>query len=63
MFVSGDDGEAKEQVTRLLVSLGHTDVIDLGDISTARGTEMFLPLWLRLWGALGTGIFSIKVVR
>ena len=41
-------------VTELLRSFGHTDVIDLGDISTARGAEMILPLWLRLWGALGT---------
>ena len=35
-------------------SIGHTDVIDLGDLSTARGTEMLLPIWLRLMGALGT---------
>ncbi|HEY8719968.1 MAG TPA: hypothetical protein VIM26_15410, partial [Pengzhenrongella sp.] len=41
----------------------HTDVIDLGDITTARGPEMYLPLWLRLWGAVGTGMFNIKVVR
>jgi hypothetical protein len=38
-------------------------IVDLGDISTARGTEMYLPLWLRLWGALGTGYFNIRVVR
>lgn len=63
VFVSGDDAEAKGEVTRLLASLGHTDVIDLGDLTTARGTEMYLPLWLRLWGSLGTGIFNIKVVR
>ena len=63
VFVSGDDAGAKEEVTRFLESLGHTDVIDLGDITTARGTEMYLPLWLRLWGSLGTGIFNIKVVR
>ncbi len=63
VFVSGDDAEAKREVTRFLESLGHTDVIDLGDITTARGTEMYLPLWLRLWGSLGTGIFNIKVVR
>ena len=63
VFVSGDDAEAKQVVTGFLMSLGHTDVIDLGDISTARGTEMYLPLWLRLWGSLGTPIFNIKVVR
>jgi predicted dinucleotide-binding enzyme len=63
VFVSGDDAEAKLQVTRFLASLGHTDVIDLGDITTSRGPEMYLPLWLRLWGSLGTGIFNVKVVR
>ncbi|MFI6328237.1 NADPH-dependent F420 reductase [Micromonospora chersina] len=63
VFVSGDDAEAKKVVTELLASFGHTDVIDLGDITTARGTEMLLPLWLRLYGGLGTPLFTIKVVR
>jgi predicted dinucleotide-binding enzyme len=63
VFVSGDDAAAKETVTELLTSMGHTDVIDLGDISTARGTEMLLPVWLRLWGALGTPAFNFKIVR
>ncbi|MFE9916297.1 NADPH-dependent F420 reductase [Micromonospora sp. NPDC005553] len=63
VFVSGDDAEAKRIVTGLLVSFGHTDVIDLGDLSTARGTEMLLPLWLRLYGRLDTANFNIKVVR
>ena len=61
--VSGDDPVAKATVTELLQSFGHTDVIDLGDISTARGTEMLLPVWLRLMGALGTGMFNFKIVR
>jgi predicted dinucleotide-binding enzyme len=63
IFVSGDDAEAKSTVTELLVSFGHTDVIDLGDITTARGTEMLLPVWLRLMGALGTPSFNFKIVR
>ncbi|ONI88441.1 NADP oxidoreductase [Saccharothrix sp. ALI-22-I] len=63
VFVSGNDADAKAVVTDLLRQFGHTDVIDLGDITTARGAEMYLPLWLRLIGALGTGIFNIKVVR
>jgi predicted dinucleotide-binding enzyme len=63
VFVSGNDAEAKKTVTALLESFGHTDVIDLGDISTARGTEMVLPLWLRLMGALNTPMFNLKVVR
>jgi 8-hydroxy-5-deazaflavin:NADPH oxidoreductase len=36
---------------------------DLGGISSARGTEMYLALSLRLWGALGTGYFNIAVVH
>lgn len=64
MFVSGNDATAKTQVTGLLKNwFGWRDIIDLGDISTARGTEMYLPIWLRLWGALGTGMFNIKVVK
>jgi predicted dinucleotide-binding enzyme len=63
VFVSGNDAEAKAAVTTLLRSFGHTDVIDLGDITTARGTESFLPLWLRLMGSLGHASFNIAVVR
>ena len=63
VFVSGDDAGAKATVTRLLESFGHDDVIDLGSIETARGTEMLLPIWLRLLGALGTAQFNVKIVR
>ncbi len=56
VFVSGNDADAKATVTQLLREFGHTDIIDLGDITTARGTEMFLPLWLRLMGVVGTPI-------
>lgn len=63
VFVCGNDADAKAAVTALLHELGHTDVIDIGDITSARGTEMYLPLWLRVMGALGTVEFNIKVVR
>ena len=63
VFVSGDDPEAKATVTGLLQSFGHDDVIDLGGIETARGTEMLLPIWLRLMGKLGTAHFNFKIVR
>lgn len=63
VFLSGDDPAAKEVVTGMLTSFGHTDVIDLGDITTARGAEMLLPVWLRLMGSLGTATFNFKVVR
>jgi predicted dinucleotide-binding enzyme len=63
IFVSGDDAAAKATVVELLESFGHDDIIDLGPLETARGTEMVLPVWLRLMGTLGTGAFNFKVVR
>jgi predicted dinucleotide-binding enzyme len=64
LFVSGDDAGAKAEVTRLLGEwFGWRDVIDLGDITTARGTEMYLALWVRLIGPMGSPSFNIKVVR
>ena len=63
VFVCGNDDQAKEQVAEILRSFGWRDVIDLGDITSARGTESYLPLWLRLWGALQAPMFNIKVVR
>ena len=50
IFVCGNDEAAKAQVTELLRTFGwgEGNVIDLGDITAPRGTEMYLPLWLRL---------------
>jgi hypothetical protein len=64
-FICGDDPEAKAQVAGLLRSFGwpSESIVDLGDITASRGTEMYLPLWLRLFGALGTGHLNIAVVR
>jgi 8-hydroxy-5-deazaflavin:NADPH oxidoreductase len=63
VFVCGDDAEAKARVTELLRGFGWTDILDLGDISAARGTEMVMPIWLRLFGALQKPVFNFKIVR
>jgi predicted dinucleotide-binding enzyme len=63
VFVSGDDADAKATVAGLLHDLGHTDVIDLGDVTTARGAEWLMPAWLRVMGATGSPFFNWKVVR
>jgi hypothetical protein len=64
MFVCGNDAGAKQRVTEWLRDwFGWRDVIDVGDITTARGTEMLLPIWVRLMGALGTPMFNFKIVR
>lgn len=64
IFVSGNDADAKATVTGFLRDwFGWREVIDLGDITSARGAEMLLPLWVRLMGVFGTGAFNFKVVK
>jgi hypothetical protein len=64
LFISGNDPDAKQRVTTLLREwFGWKSVIDLGDITTARGTEMLLPIWVRLWSALGTPMFNFRIAR
>ena len=63
VFVSGNDAPAKAAAAELLKSFGWKDVLDLGDISSARGPEMYMAMWLRLWGATGTAMVNVKVVR
>lgn len=63
MFLCGNDAKAKETVTKILKQFGWKSVIDLGDISGARGMEMTLPIWLRIWGVLDNSMFAIKIVE
>jgi hypothetical protein len=65
VFISGNDADAKAKVKEVLKSFGwaESNITDLGDIVAARGTEMYLPLWLRMYGAGGSGVFNIKVVK
>jgi 8-hydroxy-5-deazaflavin:NADPH oxidoreductase len=63
VFVCGNDEEAKAEVAAMLESFGWAgeEIIDLGDISSARGTEQYVGLWVRLMGALGTAEFNIRI--
>lgn len=64
IFVSGNDAGAKAKVTEFLKKeFGWKIVIDLGDITTARGTEMWLALWIRLYGKFGSANFNLHLVR
>jgi 8-hydroxy-5-deazaflavin:NADPH oxidoreductase len=65
VFVAGNDAAAKTTVRGLLREFGWKDanILDLGGLRAARGTEMFLPLWLSLMQANGTGDFNVRIVR
>jgi 8-hydroxy-5-deazaflavin:NADPH oxidoreductase len=62
VFISGNDAAAKTEAAELFRSFGWSDVVDLGNITTVRGTEMYLPRWARIWGATQNPMFNIKVV-
>jgi 8-hydroxy-5-deazaflavin:NADPH oxidoreductase len=64
IFMAGNDEDAKGEVRSLLESFGWpgADVMDLGGIEAARGMEMYLPLWLKLYGAAGSPHLNVKVV-
>jgi predicted dinucleotide-binding enzyme len=65
VFICGNDEGAKREVRELVRAFGWPDehIIDLGDIAGARGTEMYLPLWLRLMDVVGGATFNIKIAR
>lgn len=64
MFVSGNDQKAKSEVISILkTGFGWKEVMDLGDISCARGQEMYMALWLRFYGKMQTPNFNIFVAR
>jgi predicted dinucleotide-binding enzyme len=63
-YICGDNQQAKEKVTGLLKQFGwdQKNILDLGPISSARGTEAVLPVWLRIWTATQNGAFNFKIV-
>ena len=64
IFISGNDASAKVKVTEILREwFGWKSVIDLGDITTARATEMLLPIWITLMGKYQSPNFNFKIVR
>lgn len=63
IFLAGDDPLARESVRALLADLGWSDIVEFPTLDGARGMEMWLGLWIRLMGALGTADFNLRLVR
>lgn len=64
IFICGNNADAKNTVKDILKSFGwiEKNIIDLGELSAARGTEMYLPIWVQIRGAINNGAFNIKIV-
>ncbi len=64
VFLGGNDTEAKLKIRGLLITFGWKDenILDLGDITTARGTEQMLPIWVRIMTTLQHPFFNFRIV-
>ncbi len=65
VFLGGNDAGAKAKVKEILRSFGWKEgnILDLGDITAARGMEQILPLWVRLWSTMQNPIFNFRIVE
>jgi predicted dinucleotide-binding enzyme len=65
VLVSGNDADAKSLIKELLESIGwkQKNIIDLGDIRSARATEQLLPIWVQLMIVFGSPEFNFHIVR
>jgi predicted dinucleotide-binding enzyme len=63
VIICGNEITAKAKVANILQEFGWADVIDLGDITAARATEMLLPIWVRLMMKYQSPNFNFKIVK
>jgi len=64
-YICGNDVKAKNATKSLIAQFGWKEecLLDLGDITNARGTEATLLIWLRVWGVTKTGAFNFGIVK
>lgn len=65
VFLAGNDADAKQKAAEILGYMGWPAdwMIDLGDITAARGTEAYVLLWIRTRMAFGDSNFNLRMVR
>jgi predicted dinucleotide-binding enzyme len=64
IFICGNDEAARNKVAGWLYEWfgwKSSNIIDLGDITAARGLEMWMPIWLRLYGKFGHPRFNLHL--
>jgi 8-hydroxy-5-deazaflavin:NADPH oxidoreductase len=66
LFICGNDADAKNKVKHFLVDTFEwkpENLLDLGGIIAARGTEAYVPFWVMMMQANGSPMFNVKVVK
>ena len=64
-YICGNAAAAKATVLSILGDFGwkNENILDLGDITNARGTESTLLLWTRIYAATQSGAFNMSIVK
>lgn len=65
LFICGNDEGARSKVGGWLCEWfgwKKSNIIDLGDITGARGMEMWMAIWLRLYGKMGHPHFNLGLM-
>jgi len=66
LFICGNDADAKTKVKQLLSSefgWKSENILDLGNIQSARMVEAYVPFWVTIMQAVGTPMFNVKIVK
>ena len=66
LFICGNDIEAKNKVKHLLAEnfdWKPENILDFGDIKSARLTEAIVPFWVGAMQVLGTAMFNYMIVK
>ena len=59
----GESIQREFPAARVVNTMAAALMVDLGDLSAARGMEAYLLLWLRLMGVMGGPRFNIAINR
>jgi len=63
LFIAGNDAAAKERIIAFLKEFGWKRILDLGDLTAARGMEAYVLFWLMLFVSQKTPDFNIRVIK
>ncbi|ANH82718.1 NADP oxidoreductase [Niabella ginsenosidivorans] len=63
MFLAGNDSSSKKEAELILKQFGWKDIIDLGNITHSRSTEMMLLIWLSTTMVTKNRYIGFKILR
>lgn len=62
MLLCGNNAGAKTTAAAMLRDFGWIDILDMGDIKSARALEMLAPVWMAVCAATGHSLLGFRIV-